>query len=351
VTATAHRRAEAREPAEARGLARDEVRMLVAAPDRLRHARVRELAGELQRGDLLVVNNSATLPAALDAMRADGRRVPMHVGGELGDGRWVVELRRADQRGPSRDAEPGEALHVGSGVVLTLEAPYPDRSEPQARLWTARPSCAVSRLEHLWHHGRPVAYSYLDRTWPLAERQTIFAAVPGSAEMPSAGRPFTDRLVGDLARAGVRIAPVTLHCGLSSPEAHEPPVPEWFEVPARTARLVNRTRAAGNRVVAVGTTVVRALESAVAGSAVDAVATLAPASGWTDLILGPQRPAHAVNGLLTGLHDPQASHLLLLEAVAGAALVDAAYTALARGAPDGGDYLWHEFGDTNLLLS
>jgi S-adenosylmethionine:tRNA ribosyltransferase-isomerase len=223
MTTTAHRRAEAREPAEARGLARDEVRMLVAAPDRLRHARVRELAGELQRGDLLVVNNSATLPAALDAMRADGRRVPMHVGGELGDGRWVVELRRADQRGPSRDAEPGEALHVGSGVVLTLEAPYPDRSEPQARLWTARPSCAVSRLEHLWHHGRPVAYSYLDRTWPLAERQTIFAAVPGSAEMPSAGRPFTDRLVGDLARAGVRIAPVTLHCGLSSPEAHEPP--------------------------------------------------------------------------------------------------------------------------------
>jgi S-adenosylmethionine:tRNA ribosyltransferase-isomerase len=208
----------------------------------------------------------------------------------------------------------------------------------------------VSRLEHLWHHGRPVAYSYLERSWPLADRQTLFAAVAGSAEMPSAGRPFTERLLGDLAAAGVGLAPVTLHCGLSSPEAHEPPVPEWFAVPATTARLVNRTRAAGNRVVAVGTTVVRALESAVAEHAVDPVVTLTAASGWTDLFLGPQRSAQVVNGLLTGLHDAQASHLLLLEAVAGGALVDAAYTALAQGAPDGGEYLWHEFGDTNLLL-
>jgi S-adenosylmethionine:tRNA ribosyltransferase-isomerase len=297
-----------------------------------------------------VVNDSATLPAALDAVRADGRRVPMHVGAELDDGRWVVELRRPDQRGPSRDAEAGEPLQVGSGVVLTLEAPYPDRHAAQARLWTARPNYGVSRLEHLWHHGRPVAYSYLERSWPLADRQTLFAAVAGSAEMPSAGRPFTERLLGDLAAAGVGLAPVTLHCGLSSPEAHEPPVPEWFAVPATTARLVNRTRAAGNRVVAVGTTVVRALESAVAEHAVDPVATLTAASGWTDLFLGPQRSAQVVNGLLTGLHDAQASHLLLLEAVAGGALVDAAYTALAQGAPDGGEYLWHEFGDTNLLL-
>lgn len=345
MTAVAQRLGDARGPAEARGLARDEVRMLVAAPGRLAHTRVRELRGELEPGDLVVVNTSATLPAALDAVRADGRRVPMHVGGELDDGRWVVELRRPDQSGPSGDVEPGEQLLIGSGVVLTVQAPYPDAREPAARLWTGRANPNVSRLEHLWHHGRPVAYSYLERSWPLSDRQTMFASVPGSAEMPSAGRPFSERLVSDLVAGGMMLAPVTLHCGLSSPQAHEPPIPERFTVPAATARLVNQTRAAGGRVVAIGTTVVRALESAVVADA-----TLAAASGWTDLILGPQRPATVVSGLLTGLHDPQASHLLLLEAVAGAALVDAVHAALARGAPDGGDYLRHEFGDTTLLL-
>jgi S-adenosylmethionine:tRNA ribosyltransferase-isomerase len=349
MTAMAQTRAEAQEPAEARGLERDEVRMLVAAPGRMEHARVRALPQMLAPGDLVVVNTSATLPAALDAVRADGQRVPMHVGGELDDGRWVVELRRPDQTGPSRDAEAGERLQVGSGVVLILEAPYPRPAETAARLWTARPAGPVSRLEHLWHHGRAVAYSYLERGWPLSERQTIFATVPGSAEMPSAARPFTERLVTDLVSAGVVLAPVTLHCGLSSPEAHELPVPERFEVPPATARLVNETRAAGRRVVAVGTTVVRALESALSTDGARRP-RVGAASGWTDLVLGPPQPARVVDGLLTGLHDPEASHLMLLEAVAGTALVDAAYRALADGAPDGGHYLWHEFGDTTLFL-
>jgi S-adenosylmethionine:tRNA ribosyltransferase-isomerase len=251
MTAVAQLRAEALEPAEARGLERDEVRMLVAAPGRLEHSRVRALPQVLEPGDLVVVNTSATLPAALDAVRADGRRVPMHVGGELDDGRWVVELRRPDQTGPSRDAQAVERLQIGSGVILVLEAPYPDPGEIAARLWTARPTRPVSRLEHLWQHGRAVAYSYLERSWPLSDRRTIFATEPGSAEMPSAARPFTERLVTDLVAAGVVLAPVTLHCGLSSPESHELPVPERFTVPSATARLVNETRAAGSRVVAV----------------------------------------------------------------------------------------------------
>jgi S-adenosylmethionine:tRNA ribosyltransferase-isomerase len=348
MTAVAQLRAEALEPAEARGLERDEVRMLVAAPGRLEHSRVRALPQVLEPGDLVVVNTSATLPAALDAVRADGRRVPMHVGGELDDGRWVVELRRPDQTGPSRDAQAVERLQIGSGVILVLEAPYPDPGEIAARLWTARPTRPVSRLEHLWQHGRAVAYSYLERSWPLSDRQTIFATEPGSAEMPSAARPFTERLVTDLVAAGVVLAPLTLHCGLSSPESHELPVPERFAVPSSTARLVNETRAAGRRVVAVGTTVVRALESALTTDG--RRPRVSASSGWTDLVLGPNRPAQIVDGLLTGLHDPEASHLMLLEAVAGAALVDAAYCALAHGAPDGNDYLWHEFGDTTLLL-
>jgi S-adenosylmethionine:tRNA ribosyltransferase-isomerase len=340
-------RPEARRPAEARGLARDEVRMLVAAPGSFRHQRVRDLPMVLEQGDLLVINTSATLPASLDAVRADGRRVPLHVGGELDDGRWVVELRRRDQSGPTRDGHRGERLDVGSGVVLVLDRPYPDVREAEARLWTASPQRSVSRLEHLWHHGRAVSYSYLQGAWPLSDRQTVFATEPGSAEMPSAGRPITERLVTELVSQGVVLAPVTLHCGLSSPEVHELPVPERFVVPAATARLVNETRAAGGRIVAVGTTVARALESALTESGDVRVVA---ASGWTDLVLGPDRPARVVNGLLTGLHDPQASHLLLLEAVAGTDLVGAAYAELAVARPDGHSYLWHEFGDTTLLL-
>ncbi len=337
--------AEAHEPAEARGIARDEVRMLVTASTGVRHARVRDLVGMLAPGDLLVVNTSATLPAALDARRIDGqqkrsRAVPPHVGDELSDGRWVVELRAPDQSGPARDGQAAERLDVGGGLVLTLGSAYPDETEPNARLRTAVPSRPAARVAHLLAHGRPVRYGYVGRSWPLEQMQTVFGRHPGSAEMPSAGRPFTERLVVDLVSAGVSIAPIVLHCGLSSPEAHEPPGSEPFVVPASTAALANHTRAHGGRIVAVGTTVARALETVA-----EPDGTVRPAAGRTDLVLGPHRPARVVNGLLTGLHAPQTSHLLLLEAVAGSALVRTAY----RESLDHG-YLWHEFGDTTLFL-
>jgi S-adenosylmethionine:tRNA ribosyltransferase-isomerase len=158
--------------------------------------------------------------------------------------------------------------------------------------------------------------------------------------MPSAARPFSAELVTALVSSGIAIAPLTLHTGVSSAEAGEAPAPELFEVPAATARMVNSTRAAGGRVIAVGTTATRALESAA-----DAAGVVRHAVGWTDLVLGPQRPARVVDGLITGWHDAGASHLLLLEAVAGADLVALAYReAAAHG------YLWHEFGDSALLL-
>ena len=133
--------------------------------------------------------------------------------------------------------------------------------------------------------------------------------------MPSAARPFTAGLVAELVSRGVQFAPLTLHTGVASAEAHEPPYPERFAVPAATARLVNAARAGGGRVVAVGTTAVRALESA-AGRA---TAWCGAAAGWTDLVVTPERGVRAVDGLLTGLHEPEASHLLMLEAVAGRA--------------------------------
>jgi S-adenosylmethionine:tRNA ribosyltransferase-isomerase len=219
-------------------------------------------------------------------------------------------------------------------------AAYPQAGVTGSRLWTARLAIEGDVASYLYRHGRPIRYGYVPRSWPLSSYQTVFARRPGSAEMASAARPFSAELVTSLVSAGIVIAPITLHAGVSSAEQGEPPVAEPFEVPAATARLINLTRASGGRVIAVGTTATRAVESAA-----DPGGTVLPATGWTDLILGPGRPPRVVDGLITGWHDAGTSHLLLLEAVAGPGLVAAAYReAIADG------YLWHEFGDSALLL-
>ncbi|MEQ0562432.1 S-adenosylmethionine:tRNA ribosyltransferase-isomerase [Amycolatopsis sp. NEAU-NG30] len=316
-------------PPEARGLARDGVRLLVASPAGVEHTVFSSLGDHLRPGDLLVVNTSGTLPAAVDATRA-GRPVVVHFATELDDGAWVVELRGPG--GPLLDGRPGERLELPSGASLTLLAP----SAPgTTRLWRAAVTVEGPVTGFLAAAGRPIRYGYVPGAWPLADYQTVFAREPGSAEMPSAARPFTTSLVTRLVTEGVLFAPLLLHTGVSSPEAGEPPQPERFRVPAPTAALVSWVRDRGGRVIAVGTTAARALESAVTG----------PAEGWTNLVLGPDHPAAVVDGIITGLHAPEASHLLLLEAVAGAAVVQAAYDAAVRRR-----YLWHEFGDVSLLL-
>lgn len=330
-------------PPEARGLGRDQVRLLVATPGHVGHHRFRSLGRHLRAGDLLVVNTSATLPAALDARRADGRSVVVHVSGPHpdGGGDWVVELRRPDGAGPVGDASVAEVVVLPAGVELSLVEPYPDpRATAGTRLWRAALPGDVVLHDHLAAHGRPITYGYVPDRWPLAAYQTVFARIPGSAEMASAGRPFTPELVADLVARGVTIAPITLHTGVSSLEVGEPPQPEPYRVSERTAELVELTRRTGGRVVAVGTTVTRALEAAVAPDGV-----VRGSEGWTDLVLGPERPARVVSGLITGWHASGASHLALLEAVAGPALVRQAYTAALAG-----EILWHEFGDSCLLL-
>jgi S-adenosylmethionine:tRNA ribosyltransferase-isomerase len=331
--------AEADRPPEDRGLARDEVRLMAVRPAGVEHRRFTDLAELLEPGDLLVVNTSATLPARVDARRADGRLVPVHVSTTLDDGTWVVELRRPANDGPDLGVEPGTVLLLPGGVRLHLQQPYP---EPRAgsRLWRALTDPPVTTTAYLPRHGRPIGYRHLRPGVPLAALQNVYAAEPGSAEMASAGRPVSERLLARLVARGVPVVPLTLHTGVSSPELHEPPYPERFAVPEVTARLVTATRRAGSRVVAVGTTVTRALETATGDDGVTRAA-----EGWTDLVLGPDRPARVVTGLVTGLHPPGASHLLLLEAVAGADLVRRAYDAAAAE-----HYLWHEFGDSMLFL-
>ena len=330
---------DATEPPEVRGRGRDDVRLLVASPRGVTHARFADLPDLLRPGDLLVVNTSATLAAAVDGTRAGGRAVTVHVATALDDGAWVVELRPPGRAtGPVTDAEPGERVDLPAGAWLTLERPYPDPTSH--RLWRSRIAVEGGVPAYLARHGRPITYAYVTGSWPLAAYQTVFARDPGSAEMPSAGRPFTYELVTRLVTSGVQVAPVTLHTGVSSPEAGEPPLPERFRVPAATAALVTHTRRTGGRVVAVGTTVTRALETVAAPDG-----TVRAGEGWTDLVLGRDRPARAVDAVVSGWHAPGASHLALLEAVAGAGVVSAAYREAVEHR-----YLWHEFGDLCLLV-
>jgi len=328
---------EASRPPESRGLARDEVRLAVATPGGVTHTRAAELPDHLHPGDLVVVNTSATLPAAVEVVR-HGFPTTVHFSTLLDNGSWVVEVRLPDGSGPARP-EPGEVLRLPGGLRLRVVVPHP---AGQSRLWRVVPLPAVDPVAYLAEHGRPIRYRYVDGDWPLATLQNVYADEPGSAEMASAGRPVSERVLVRLIARGIPVAPIVLHAGVSSQESHEPPQPERFVVPEVTARLVNSTLRAGRRVVAVGTTVVRALESSVAGDRV------VPTAGWTSLILGHDRPARIVGALLTGLHEPEASHLKLLESVAGRPLVDRAYAEVT--APDGPAYLWHEFGDSMLLL-
>jgi S-adenosylmethionine:tRNA ribosyltransferase-isomerase len=327
------------EPPEAHGVARDAVKLLVARPGGISHARFADLGDHLRPGDLLVVNNSATMPAAVDGRRA-GRPVAVHFSTARAEKVWVVELRAAAEAFGHLTPRPGERIDMPGGAALVIGSSYPEPGVEGARLWTARVILEGDVGSYLARHGQPIRYSYVPRQWPLRYYQTVFARHAGSAEMPSAARPFSTELVTSLVSAGIGIAPVTLHAGVSSAEAGEPPTPELFQVPAATARMVNSAHAAGSRVIAVGTTVARALESAASAGGV-----VRRAVGWTDLVLGPGRRCRVVDGLITGWHDVGASHLLLLEAVAGPDLVAAAY----REAVEHG-YLWHEFGDSALLL-
>ncbi len=332
---------EAGEPPEVRGVGRDDVRLMVARrrEGSITHGRFSDIVEALAPGDLVVVNTSGTVPAALDARRADGTLLRLHLSSRLPGRRWLVELRTPDGIGslPFPDGQVGEVIRLPGGAGARLAEAW---APADRRLWVATLDLGAPLAAYLATHGMPVRYGHVSREWPLSAYRTVYASEDGSAEMPSAGRPFTPELITALVAKGVGVVPVVLHSGVSSPEAHEAPAPEWFGVPAATARWVDATREAGGAVVAVGTSVVRALETRA-----DANGRVDPGEGWTELVIGPERGVRVVDGLLTGWHEPQASHLRLLEAVAGGPFLRRCYReALDRG------YLWHEFGDSCLLL-
>jgi S-adenosylmethionine:tRNA ribosyltransferase-isomerase len=340
---------EAHEPPEARGLKRDEVKLLVSrkTDDTLSHVQFKDIVNFLNAGDVLVINTSATLPAALSVKREDGTPLELHLSTHLPADIWTVELRLPanGKTLPFRDMHVGETLELPDGASATIVAPYLlNRSNTPkkegSRLWLATLELPVSLLEYLRRHGKPIRYTYVTREWDMSYYQTVYANEPGSAEMPSAGRAFTPEVITQLVAKGVTVAPLVLHTGVASLEDHEPPYEEYYRVPRETARAVNGAHADGKRVIAIGTTVVRALETVT-----DNLGVTHPGEGYTKLIITPQRGVKAVDGILTGWHEPKATHLMMLGAIAGRHHLDIAYQAALEK-----KYLWHEFGDLHLIL-
>ena len=329
---------EAHEPPEARGIQRDGVRLLVSAgDDDPLDARFRDLPSVLEAGDLLVVNTSATIPAAFDGCLPDGEPIVVHLSGSLPGDLWLTEIRRPHD-GATVPMHVAHAVDVAllAGGTVHLLAPFAGSE----RLWLATLDVGGDVLTYALAHGRPIRYHHVHRDWPLSTYESVFAREPGSAEMPSASRPFTHAVVTDLVTRGVLVTPLLLHTGVSSLEGGEAPYPERYRVPATTAVNINAVRKGRGRVVAVGTTVVRAL-----ATVTDERGTVHPGEGWTEVVVSPDRPVRSVDGLVTGWHEPESSHLMMLEAFASADVLSRAYAA----ALDLG-YLWHEFGDSHLIL-
>src|SRR5215217_4348287 len=320
---------EASAPPEARGLRRDQVRLMIShySNDQVKHTRFYHLDKYLEAGDVIVINTSRTRNSALLGTRADGSVLELHLSIHFDDDLWTVELRRINESGKTKhleDAREGELLTLPGAVSAILQGPYVsdcnENTKPSETLWLAKINFPPDVDDYLGRYGFPIRYNYVKEKWPLSFYQTVYATEPGSAEMPSAGRPFTPKLLKRLETKGIKIAPLVLHTGVSNLETHEPPYKEFYRVTPETARIVNEARASGKRIVAVGTTAIRALETVTNGDG-----KTHAGEGWTCLVVTPQRGLRAVNALLTGMHEPEATHLAMLEALAGMSHIKVAY--------------------------
>lgn len=340
---------EAGEPPEARGLTRDQVRLIVSylSDDQIYHTRFQNLPAFLNSGDILVINTSGTLNAALPIVSGEDAGLALHLSGHLPGNLWIVELRQQAGNAtlPFPDGEAGRTYQLPGKGNVTLKAPYllpsgEQKSLASKRLWIAALDIPLPWQQYLAKFGAPIRYNYVKSSWPESYYQTVFANEPGSAEMPSAGRAFTPELITQLVAKGVTVLPLVLHTGVASLEGDETPYEEFYRMPANTARTINHRKADRKRVIAVGTTVVRALETVT-----DESGTVHAGEGWTSKIIDGNDPLRIVDGMLTGLHAPRASHLAMLTALSGSEHLEKTYReALEK------QYLWHEFGDLHLIL-
>ncbi len=334
-------------PTEERGINRDEVRLLVSNKntDQIHHTNFKNIVDHLQDGDVLIINTSGTLKAAIPVTLPNREAGRIHLSTRKKDGNWLAEIRQVIGNKTKRynETKEGDCFELPDGGILKIEQPfYRNQLETKhLQLWNVRFTLNDSIELFLEKHGIPIRYSDVQQVYPSAYYQTVFANVPGSAEMPSAGRAFTHELVTQLMAKGIQFAPILLHTGVASLEVGEQPFPEYFKVTPTTADIVNRAKLEGRRIIAVGTTAIRAIESSTEESGL-----VVPQEGFTNLFITPTRGLNIVNGLLTGFHEPKASHLLMLEALA-----DRSHLAISYQEAVQEGYQWHEFGDLHLLIS
>ncbi|MEO1259356.1 MAG: S-adenosylmethionine:tRNA ribosyltransferase-isomerase [Bacteroidota bacterium] len=333
-------------PTELRKIRRDEVLLMVSDKNKgkINHDYFKNIGAYLKEGDVLVVNTSGTLPAALDIFLPNKKAGRMHLSTQLDKNKWVVEIRvvKGNKTQRFNKIKIGQEFNLPDGGKVKIIRPFYKNNflENHLYLWEAEFDLKQNIKGFLMKYGKPIRYDQINSNYPLSFYQTIFSDEMGSAEMPSAGRAFTTEVVMDLMIKGVQFAPVVLHTGVSSLERDEKPYPEFFRVPATTASLLNLAKKENRRIVAVGTTAVRAVESAV-----NEEGRVVSRQGWTDLYITPERGMRVVEGLLTGFHEPEASHLLMLGAVADQRHLQKCYDeAISQG------YHWHEFGDLHLIV-
>lgn len=331
-------------PSEERGLKRDEVRLMHShyKTDKISHHQFKDIVDLLNPGDVLVVNTSGTLKAALVAQDEHKNTFKVHISNSLSDTRCLIELRSFSTKGSKRykGAKQGDVLTLKHGGQIKLLRPYYAKENDHLELWIADFSIPISLNYYLDQFGEPIKYSYNKKVYPQAYYQTVFANEMGSAEMPSAGRAFTKELVLKLILKGVQIVPILLHTGVASLELNEKPYDEFYRVSEFSAQQINLARKEGRRVIAVGTTAIRAIETLAGPNGF-----MTAGSGWTDVFIHPDRGLFMVDGLITGFHEPKASHLHMLETLCGQSHLHKAYEAAIKQ-----EYLWHEFGDLHLIV-
>ncbi|RHW42059.1 S-adenosylmethionine:tRNA ribosyltransferase-isomerase [Neobacillus notoginsengisoli] len=321
-------------PPERRGVRRDHVRMMVLSKEtgHACHDQFYHLDRYLASGDVLVLNNSRTIPAILKGRAAStSLELEIRLARKIDDRRWHALLVSTE------GVKEGETIVFSAQLQGVVEKTTPDSPLSMIRFSKS----GTSLFNEIYSIGEPVRYEYIEDPWDLDYYQTVFASHPGSVEMPSAGRAFTWEMLFKLRKKGVKITFIQLHTGLSyflndRWDHHPSKNTEQYIVPTESWNEIISAKLSGKRVIAAGTTVVRALETAIETNEL---------SGWTNLYIHPGYQLKVADGILTGLHEPEASHLAMLSAFISQEKLCQAYQEAVEE-----KYLWHEFGDMNLIL-
>ena len=334
-------------PTETRGIPRDEIRLMVSniSNNHIEHTIFRNIGEYLRPDDVLVINTTGTLNTPLKAMTKDGISVKVHLSSKQKDNHWAVALRKATENEIENfhTVHQGEFLALDGGGSVEIIQPYCSKNSHQQhlQLWETKIHIEGDLQNYLDENTTPIFPNYIREQYPQSYYQTVFAKEMGSTQLASGGRGFTASLLTRLIAKGIQVVPVLLHIGGGIENIGKPgPFEEYYQVSEVTANTINKARKAGKRIIAIGTTVVRALETVA-----NKDGFIKSGEGKTNKFITPEQGVYAIDGLVTGLQSPKASHLLLIEALTGRQHLEICYQEGIEQS-----YQWHKFGDVHLIL-